>query len=46
MDKKPHAGFSATTTVKRTDFGIATKYPPSMVGDDINLTIDLDVAKQ
>ena len=46
MDKKPHAGFSATTTVKRTDFGIATKYPPSMVGDDVNLTIDLDMVKQ
>ena len=46
MDKKPHAGFSATTTVKRTDFGIATKYPPSVVGDDINLTIDLDMVKQ
>ncbi len=46
MDKKPHAGFSATTTVKRTDFGIGTKYPPSMVGDDVSLTIDLDMAKQ
>ena len=46
MDKKPHSGFSATTTVKRTDFGIATKYPSSMVGDDVNLTIDLDVVKQ
>ncbi len=46
MDKKPHAGFTATTTVKRTDFGIGTKYPPSMVGDDVNLTIDLDMAKQ
>jgi len=46
MDKKPHAGFSATTTVKRTDFGIATKYPSAMVGDDVTLTIDLDVAKQ
>ncbi len=46
MDKRPHAGFSATTTVKRTDFGIATKYPPSVVGDDINLTIDLDMVKQ
>ncbi|MFY9938331.1 MAG: YceI family protein [Silvibacterium sp.] len=46
MDKKPHSGFSATTTVKRTDFGIGTKYPPSMVGDDVNLTIDLDMAKQ
>jgi len=46
MDKKPHSGFSATPTVKRTDFGIATKYPSSMVGDDVNLTIDLDVVKQ
>ncbi len=46
MDKKPHSGFSATTTFKRTDFGIGTKYPPSVVGDDVNLTIDLDVAKQ
>jgi polyisoprenoid-binding protein YceI len=46
MDKKPHCGFSATTTVKRTAFGIATKYPPSMVGDDVPLTIDLDMAKQ
>ena len=46
MDKKPHTGFSATTTVKRTDFGIGTKYPPSMVGDDVSLTIDLDMAKQ
>jgi polyisoprenoid-binding protein YceI len=46
MDKKQHAGFSATTTVKRTDFDIATKYPASMVGDDVNLTIDLDLAKQ
>src|SRR5271165_2461670 len=46
MDKKPHSGFSATTTVKRTDFGIATKYPSAVVGDDITLTIDLDVVKQ
>src|ERR1700756_3704010 len=30
MDKKPHYGFSATTTVKRTDFGIAAKAPSSM----------------
>ena len=46
MDKKPHSGFSATTTIKRTDFGIATKYPTAVVGDDITLTIDLDVAQQ
>lgn len=46
MDKKPHSGFSATTTVNRTDFGIGTKYPPSMIGDEVKLTIDLDMAKQ
>jgi polyisoprenoid-binding protein YceI len=46
MDKKPHSGFSATTTLKRTDFGIATGFPTTVVGDDVALTIDLDVAKQ
>jgi polyisoprenoid-binding protein YceI len=46
MDKKPHSGFSATTTFKRTDFGIAAGYPATVVGDDVALTIDLDVAKQ
>jgi polyisoprenoid-binding protein YceI len=46
MDKKPHSGFSATTTIKRTDFGIAAGYPATVVGDDVSLTIDLDVAKQ
>ena len=46
MDKKPHVGFAATTTIKRTDFGIATKYPTAVVGDDVALTIDLDAGQQ
>ena len=46
MDHKPHSGFSATTTLKRTDFGIATKFPATIVGDEVKLTIDLDLAKQ
>lgn len=46
MDKKPHYGFTATTTLKRSDFGIGPKYPDAMIGDDIKLSIDLDVAKQ
>ena len=46
MDKKPHSGFSATTTISRTAFGIATKVPTAVVGDEVKLTIDLDVAKQ
>jgi polyisoprenoid-binding protein YceI len=46
MDKKQHQGFSATTTVSRTAFGIATKFPAAVLGDEVQLTIDLDVAKQ
>lgn len=46
MDKKPHEGFEATTTIKRTDFGIAAKAPAAVLGDEVQLTIDLDMAKQ
>ena len=46
MDKKPHSGFSATTTINRKDFGVGPNAPATMVGDEIKLTIDLDVAKQ
>lgn len=46
MDKKTHVGFSASTTLHRTDFGIASGMPAAMVSDDVKLTIDLDVAKQ
>lgn len=46
MDHKPHMGFSATTTLKRTDFDLASSLPATVVGDDITLTIDLDAAKQ
>ena len=46
MDKKQHVGFSATTKLNRKDFGIGTKYPAAVVGDDVSLTIDLDAVKQ
>ena len=46
MDHKPHSGFSGTTTISRTAFGIATKFPSAVVGDDVKLNIELDVAKQ
>jgi polyisoprenoid-binding protein YceI len=46
MDHKQHAGFSATTTISRSAFGIGTKFPASMVGDEVKLSIDLDLAKQ
>jgi polyisoprenoid-binding protein YceI len=46
MDKKSHVGFSATTTIHRLDFGIGSNFPAAVVGDDVKLTIELDVAKQ
>jgi polyisoprenoid-binding protein YceI len=46
MDHKQHAGFSATTTISRSAFGIGSKFPAAMVGDEVKLTIELDVVKQ
>jgi polyisoprenoid-binding protein YceI len=46
MDHKPHAGYSATITIKRKDFGIGAKMPESALSDEIKLTVDLDAAKQ
>jgi len=46
MDHKPHAGFSATTTISRNAFGIGTKYPAAVLGDDVPLSIEMDVVKQ
>ena len=46
MDHRQHAGFTATTSISRTAFGIGTKFPPAVVGDEVKLSIELDVAKQ
>jgi polyisoprenoid-binding protein YceI len=46
MDHKPHAGFSASATINRSDFGIAAKMPSAVLGDEVKLTIELDAAKQ
>jgi polyisoprenoid-binding protein YceI len=46
LDKKPHAGFSASTTISRTAFGIGANFPTAAVGDEVKLTLDLDVQKQ
>jgi polyisoprenoid-binding protein YceI len=45
-DHRPHAGFTATTTIKRTDFGIGSNFPAAMVGDEVKLDIDLEIVKQ
>ncbi len=40
MFKKQTAGFSGTTTIKRSEFGITTYVPD--LGDDVHLTIELE----
>lgn len=45
-DGKLHSGFSAVTTLDRTTFGIGSAFPAAIVGDQVKLTIDLDIVKQ
>ncbi|MBC8130053.1 MAG: polyisoprenoid-binding protein [Rhizobiaceae bacterium] len=44
MSKKPVVGFSATGTIKRSDFGVAALVGP--VGDDVTLTIETEFVAQ
>src|SRR6201998_118845 len=37
------SGIEATTSIKRSDFGFATRYPSAVVGDDIQITIDVEM---
>jgi polyisoprenoid-binding protein YceI len=46
MDHKLHSGFSATTTLSRTAYGIGTSFPSVLVGDEVKLTIELEIIKQ
>ena len=46
MDHKLHSGFSATTTISRTAYGIGTAFPSALVGDEVKLTIELEIIKQ
>jgi polyisoprenoid-binding protein YceI len=46
MDKKQHVGFSATTTLSRTAFGLGVKFPEAILSDAVKVSLDLDVAKQ
>jgi polyisoprenoid-binding protein YceI len=46
VDNKLHAGWSATTTLNRTDFQLGSSYPAAAIGDDVKLEIDMEVIKQ
>ncbi len=40
FDKRPTVGFSATGTLKRSDFGVSTYVP--IIGDVVSITIDAE----
>jgi len=39
---RTHVGYTATTTIDRTQWGVGTSYPPAVVGDDVTVTIQLE----
>jgi len=45
-DGKTRSGFSATGSLKRSDFTVGTKFPSAMIGDDVKFTIDVEIDKQ
>jgi polyisoprenoid-binding protein YceI len=45
MRGKTVSGFSATGLIHRADFSFGPKYAPPMLGDDVNITIDLEIDK-
>jgi polyisoprenoid-binding protein YceI len=40
------SGFSATGTLKRTDFNFGPKFPNAVVGDDVKFSIDVEIDKK
>lgn len=45
-DGKPHSGFLATATLDRTAFEIGSTFPAAIVGDQVKLSIKLNIIKQ
>lgn len=43
FDGRRHAGFEATTQIRRTDFGIGPDLPPGVLGDVIRIVLDLQL---
>ncbi|MGH9598484.1 MAG: YceI family protein [Terracidiphilus sp.] len=43
---RPHSSFSATATIDRTAFGIGNSFPNAIVGDQVQLRIDLKIIEQ
>ena len=37
------SGFSATTTISRKDFNFGQKFGAPVLGDDVKITLDLEI---
>jgi polyisoprenoid-binding protein YceI len=46
MQGKTVSGFSASGTIKRSDYGFGPKFPPPLIGDDVKFTVDVEIDKQ
>jgi len=46
MQGKTVSGFSASGTIKRSDYGFGPKFPPLLIGDDVKFTVDVEIDKQ
>lgn len=46
MSKKPTAGFRVTGSIKRTDFGIGSKFPAAMLSEEVAIFADGEFVKQ
>ena len=46
MGGKMVSGFSASGVLKRTDFNFGSKYSSPMLGDEVKLSIDIEIGKQ
>ncbi len=50
MDKKPHRGFTATTTLHRQDFGLnwngTLSSGDSMLGDDVKMEFNIEAGQR
>jgi polyisoprenoid-binding protein YceI len=46
MQGKTISGFSASGTIKRSDYGFGAKFPRPLIGDEVKFTIDVEIDKQ
>ena len=46
MENTPIVGYSTKFTIKRTDFGLGSKFDDKMLGNDVELWIDLELKQK